>query len=231
MSSSDELNVQVIGDENVQFDLTFKIIIVGDSGVGKSCLSLRAIKNYFEDFYSPTIGFEFLSYNLQINDKKIKLQLWDTCGQEAYRSLITSFYKNSSLAIMVYSVDSEQSFNNIETWLNDIKTQASPDIKIILVGNKVDLEDKRQIKKEKGEEFSRMHDLNFFCETSAKSGFNAQNLFMEAGKILYNEHNKTKDNITRPGSLASTPYVNQMTSPVLIDEEEERPAKKKWCCL
>ena len=229
MSSSEELNVQVIGDENVQFDLTFKIIIVGDSGVGKSCLSLRAIKNYFEDFYSPTIGFEFLSYNLQINDKKIKLQLWDTCGQEAYRSLITSFYKNSSLAIMVYSVDSEQSFNNIETWLNDIKTQSSPDIKIILIGNKVDLEDKRQVTKAEGEDFCKSHDLNFFCETSAKTGFNAENLFIEAGKILYKEHIKTKDNITRPGSLASTPYVNGMSSPVLIDEEEERPSKKGCC--
>ena len=80
-------------------DISFKVIVVGDTSVGKSSLSIKAIKDHFEEFYSPTIGFEFLTYITKIEDKNIKLQIWDTCGQEAYRALISSFYKNSSLDI------------------------------------------------------------------------------------------------------------------------------------
>ena len=86
-------------------DLSFKIIIIGDSGVGKSCLALRATKSIFEETYKVTLGFEYCMFNIKINDKIIKLQIWDTCGQEVYRSLISNFYRNSSLAIIVYSVD------------------------------------------------------------------------------------------------------------------------------
>ena len=96
---SPEIQCEVINRDIGQFDLCFKLIIVGDSGVGKSWLSIKAIKNYFEELYAPTIGFEFLSFNMKINEQTVKLQIWDTCGQEAYRSLINSFYRNSSLAI------------------------------------------------------------------------------------------------------------------------------------
>ena len=163
-----------ISEDNNDSDITFKLIIIGDSGVGKSCLALKAIKNIFEDYYSPTIGFEFLTYSTKVEDRNIKLQVWDTCGQEVYRSLITSFYRNSSLAIIVYSIDSEESFRHIETWLNDVKTLSNPNIKIVLIGNKNDLEDQRKISKEKGENFYKDHKLSLFMETSAKTGFNSK---------------------------------------------------------
>ena len=192
MSNSD-LKCEILDQDQSQFDLSFKLIIVGDSGVGKSCLVIKAIKNYFEDLYAPTVGFEFLSFNAKIEDQTIKLQIWDTCGQEVYRSLINSFYRSSSLAILVYSIDNRNSFNHLEDWLNDIKTQSNPDTKIFLIGNKVDLEDKREISKEMGEKFCSDHNLSLFLETSAKTGFNAQNLFMQAGILLYKEHVKNKD--------------------------------------
>ena len=165
-----DLNCQILSDDFPTFDLSFKIIIIGDQGVGKSCLSIKASRNYFEDFYSPTVGFEFLTLNVKIEDQNIKLQIWDTCGQEVYRSLITSFYRSSSLAIIVYSIDNEDSFMNIEKWLNDIKTQSNPDVKIFLVGNKADLQEKRKITRAAGEKFSTEHKLSFFTETSAKTG-------------------------------------------------------------
>ena len=96
---------EIIGDNETDFDVTFKIILIGDSGVGKSNLTLRGAKNSFEESHNATVGFEFLSMLIKIGDKTIKLQIWDTCGQEIYRSLITSFYKSSSLALVVYSVD------------------------------------------------------------------------------------------------------------------------------
>ena len=213
------LKCERINQDLSQFDFCFKIIVVGDCGVGKSCLSLKAIKDYFEEFYKPTVGFEFLSFNVKVDDKTIKLQIWDTCGQEAYRSLINGFYKNSSLAILVYSIDNMNSFTHLETWLNDIKMQSNPDIKIFLIGNKVDLEDKRKISKEMGETFYKEHNLDFFMETSAKTGFNAHNLFIEAGSLLYKEYLKNKDNIYRKKIRFNTNCLSDSLDPEI---EEER---------
>ena len=97
--------LEVLPDDYPRYDLSFKIIVIGNSGVGKSCLSIKATKNIFENNYLATVGFEFFNFNVKINDKIIKLQIWDTCGQEIYRSLITNFYRNSSLAIIVYEIN------------------------------------------------------------------------------------------------------------------------------
>ncbi len=101
----DDLQYTLLPDDFTQYDLSFKLIVIGDSNVGKSCLTMKATRNCFENLHSPTVGFEFFTFNIKINDRIIKLQIWDTCGQEIYRSLITNFYRNSSLAMMVYSID------------------------------------------------------------------------------------------------------------------------------
>ena len=228
---SDDLKCQVLNDDCQSFDLSFKIIVVGDSGVGKSCLTIKASRNYFEDYYSPTVGFEFLTFNVKIQDQNIKLQIWDTCGQEVYKSLIHSFYRNASMAFIAYAIDNEESFNNIEEWLNDIKTQSNPDIKIFMVGTKADLEDKRKITKERAEEFANEHKMNFFMETSAKTGFNVQNLFIHAAKILYEENLLVKDKFSRPGSVADNlPYTPENNVVYLENDESDKPRKKKGCC-
>ena len=134
--------------ENLPHDFSFKMIVIGDAGVGKSCLTGRAIKDKFDFEYSPTVGFEFLTFSTKIDNKIIKLQIWDTCGQEVYRSLITNFYRNSSLAMMVYSINSRESFIHINQWLKEVKIHSHPDVKIILVGNKSDLENERSVSKE-----------------------------------------------------------------------------------
>jgi len=216
-----ELKIEVLQNEINQFDLAFKLIVIGDSGVGKSCLSIKATKDYFDYLYSPTVGFEFLSFHMKINEQVIKLQIWDTCGQENYRALINSFYRNSSLAILVYSIDNRHSFENLETWLNDIKIQSNPDIKIILIGNKADLEDNREITKEEGEMFATEHKLGCFMETSAKTGLNAKELFIKAGKILYEEHLKKKDNKVSPA--LSLPYIPDAADQTTEYSERSRP--------
>ena len=98
-------NIEILKEDYPNYDLSFKIIVIGNSGVGKSCLAVQATKNLFENNYVATVGFEFFSFNLKLDGKVIKLQIWDTCGQEIYRSLITNFYRNSSLAIIVYAID------------------------------------------------------------------------------------------------------------------------------
>ena len=96
---------EILKEEFPNYDLSFKIIVIGNAGVGKSCLSIQATKKKFENNYLATVGFEFFVFNMKYKNKVLKLQIWDTCGQEIYRSLITSFYKNSSLAIIVYAID------------------------------------------------------------------------------------------------------------------------------
>ena len=187
-----ESNAEIVEDTN-QYYLSFKIIVIGDSNVGKTCLTGRAAKDKFNTRYSPTIGFEFLTLCVKIDNRIVKLQIWDTCGQEIYRSLIKSFYRNASLAMIVYSIDSKKSFNNINEWMKDVKMQCLPNVRIFLIGNKNDLEDKRKVSFDKGKNFCKVNEFHLFMETSAKSGFNAKKLFINAAKLLYKDFIKLKN--------------------------------------
>ncbi len=193
MSSSENIKAEVLPEDYNQYDLSFKMIVIGDAGVGKSCLTTKASKGIFEETYSATIGFEFLVFNVKLNDKVIKLQIWDTCGQELYRSLISSFYRNASLAMMVYAIDNKESFNHIESWLKEVKLQSNPDIKIFLIGNKSDLDEKRKVSLEAAKTFKEENAIHYFSETSAKNGINAKEVFVEAAKLLYIEHLKYRE--------------------------------------
>ena len=229
--SQKDYDVEILDQENGKFELTFKIIIIGDSGVGKSCLAIRALKNIFESLYQPTIGFEFMSSYIKIDGKIIKLQIWDTCGQEVYRSLISSFYNNASLAIMVYSINNENSFNNLDFWLNEIRTKANPDINIILIGNKNDLENERKIPKDLGQEFSDNNGLNLFFESSAKTGFNVKQLFIEASKILYEQHIKYTNRFsTNSDSFEKDININSKMQSLSIEKDEQNQKRKRGCC-
>ena len=119
--SEEEITIETLPEDYAQYDLSFKMIVIGDSGVGKSCLTTKAVKNTFEEFYQATIGFEFLTFNLKMNETVVKLQIWDTCGQEVYRSLISNFYRNSSLAVLLYAIDNRESFINANNWLKELK--------------------------------------------------------------------------------------------------------------
>ena len=118
----------------------------------------------------------------------IKLQIWDTCGQEFYKSLVSSFYRNTSLAIIVYAIDDQKSFDDLDLWIKDLKMNSSPDIKIFLIGNKSDLNDERVISKEMAQKVKDEYDLDFFIETSAKNGINTKELFINCATILYEEN-------------------------------------------
>ena len=184
---------EILSEDYTNFDLSFKLIVIGNSGVGKSSLTNNGIKKIFNEAYNATVGFEFFTFNVKMNDKVVKLQIWDTCGQELYRSLITNFYRNTSLAVMVYAINSKESFDDIDMWLRELRTHSNPDAKVFLIGNKVDLENEREVKREQGEEFSKMNKINFFTESSAKTGLNAQNIFLKAAEILYDDYNKYQE--------------------------------------
>ena len=197
---------EILSDDYAQYDLNFKIIVIGNGGVGKSSLTNKATKNIFIQEYNPTIGFEFFSFNVKLDNKVIKLQIWDTCGQELYRSLITNFYKNSSLAIIVYSITDKRSFDDIELWLKEIKIHSNPDAKTFIIGNKIDLEEDRVISTEEGMNLKNNFNCYYFNETSAKTGVNAREIFLKATICLYDDYIKF---ISRSNSLTSSESFRQ----------------------
>ena len=192
----DEFKIELLPDDFPQYDLSFKLIVIGDSSVGKSCLTAQAVRNNFIEFYQAAVGFEFLTFNLRINTKIIKLQIWDTCGQEVYKSLISNFYRNCSLALIVYAINNRNSYEHAESWLNDLKNQSNPNVRVFLIGNKCDLEKERLVSKEEGETFKEQKKLDRFIETSAKTGENARIVMVEAAKILYKDYLKAKQDLS-----------------------------------
>ena len=131
---------EILSSDSAQYDYNYKIIIIGDSGVGKTCLTYRATSGEFREKIAATIGFEYFPFVVKYQNKILKLEIWDTCGQEAYRSLIKSFFNNSSLAIIVYAIDNRKTFTSIDEWIRQCKSLCSPDTKFFLIGNKNDVE-------------------------------------------------------------------------------------------
>ena len=187
ISHSPKTEIEVLDNiKGDNFDFNFKIIVIGNSGVGKSCLTLKATKDIFQENFVSTMGFQFYSFHVKINDKVFKLQIWDTCGQEIYRSLITNFYRTASLAIIVYSVTDKRSFEETEIWLKQVKLNADPNCKIFLIANKVDLPEK-QVTSEEGMNLKKEHGFECYMETSAKTGVNVKELFVNCALALYKE--------------------------------------------
>ena len=211
---------EILKDNFDNYDLSFKIIIIGNSGVGKTNLSNRAIRKKFETNHCMTIGFEFFSFNININNKNLRLQIWDTCGQEVYRSLIQNFYKNSSLAVLVYSIDDRKSFEEINFWFKEVKQYSNSNIKIFLIGNKTDLNEIRKVSTEEGLNFYNDFKLNLFCESSAKTGHNISKIFIKAGFILYDDY---LNNLNESDSIENESiHINDKVSFNSINSKQKR---------
>ena len=161
------------------FNYLLKYIIIGDSAVGKSNILLRYIHDKFNEEFQSTIGVEFGAKNLKIEDKIYRIQIWDTAGQETFRSITRAYYKNSVCACVVYDITNKNSFQNIKSWIEDCKKQSPKTVFMILIGNKVDLEDKRQVTSEEGAIFAEKNGMLFF-ETSAKNGKNIEEIFIKS---------------------------------------------------
>ncbi|XP_064123792.1 ras-related protein Rab-2A isoform X1 [Loxodonta africana] len=151
----------------------FKYIIIGDTGVGKSCLLLQFTDKRFQPVHDLTIGVEFGARMITIDGKQIKLQIWDTAGQESFRSITRSYYRGAAGALLVYDITRRDTFNHLTTWLEDARQHSNSNMVIMLIGNKSDLESRREVKKEEGEAFAREHGL-IFMETSAKTASNVE---------------------------------------------------------
>uniref|UniRef100_A0A3Q1IRQ5 RAB41, member RAS oncogene family n=1 Tax=Anabas testudineus TaxID=64144 RepID=A0A3Q1IRQ5_ANATE len=156
----------------------FKLVFLGEQSVGKTSLITRFMYDSFDNTYQATIGIDFLSKTMYLEDRTVRLQLWDTAGQERFRSLIPSYIRDSTIAVVVYDITNLNSFQQTSKWIDDVRTERGSDVIIMLVGNKTDLADKRQVSVEAAERKAR--ELNvMYIETSAKAGYNVKQVGLD----------------------------------------------------
>ena len=156
----------------------YKLVVLGDSGVGKSCIMSMYNKNYFNDFNESTIGAAFSTSIIEIKKRKVKLEMWDTAGQERFKSLAPMYYRGSKFAVIVFDITSKKSFNGAKKWIKQLITICGDSCSYILVGNKIDLEDRRQVLKQESKKFSEEKNI-LYIEVSAKTGENIENIFYD----------------------------------------------------
>lgn len=162
----------------------FKYIIIGDTGVGKSCLLLQFTDKRFQPVHDLTIGVEFGARMITIRNKPIKLQIWDTAGQESFRSITRSYYRGAAGALLVYDITRRETFTHLSTWLEDARQHANPNMTIMLIGNKCDLAHRRAVTTEEGAQFAKENGL-IFLETSAKTSQNVEEAFINTAAKVY----------------------------------------------
>ena len=220
------------------YDYLFKFILIGDSTVGKTCLLNTFVEGNFKTSSEPTIGVEFGSKLINCkNNTKVRLQIWDTAGQESFRSITRSYYRGAIGAILVYDLTNEDSFKAVPKWLTDCREHTNQNLSTILVGNKCDLESLRQINYEDAKEFSRDH--NLLCiETSAKTGVGIDSIFqilseqivakIDAGII--NPENETGIKRGKGKKEEIEDSVDQNIALHLEEQIENRTNEKESCC-
>ena len=174
------------------FDHLFKLLTIGDSGVGKTSLLLRFCDDSFSDSFITTVGVDFRFKTLEISGKLIKLQVWDTAGQERFRTITTAYYKGAHGIMLVYDITDKKTFTQISTtWLKTVKENATQNGEMILVGNKCDMDELRQVSQQEGSHFATTNNMPFF-ECSAKSGFNVDQAFIAIANNLMNREDLLK---------------------------------------
>ncbi|XP_050545854.1 ras-related protein Rab-30-like [Daktulosphaira vitifoliae] len=181
------------------YKFLFKVVLVGNAGVGKTCLVRRFTQGMFPPGQGATIGVDFMIKTIEIDNEKIKLQIWDTAGQERFRSITQSYYRSAHALILIYDITSQPTFDCLNDWLREIDEYASNKVLRVLVGNKIDKED-REIPSQVGQEFAQRHDMRYL-ETSAKQADNVEKLFVQIASELMEKAKSKGVHLENPQSV------------------------------
>ncbi|CAL5225268.1 g8062 [Coccomyxa viridis] len=207
----------------------FKYIIIGDTGVGKSCLLLQFTDKRFQPVHDLTIGVEFGARMINIDGKQIKLQIWDTAGQESFRSITRSYYRGAAGALLVYDITRRETFNHLASWLEDARQHANPNMTIMLIGNKSDLTHRRAVTTEEGEQFAKEHGL-VFLETSAKTAHNVEEAFINTARKIYEKIEQGVFDVSNESYGIKVGYGAGGQAGGTVRPGEAAPAKSSSCC-
>lgn len=202
------------------YDYLFKLLLIGDSGVGKTCVLFRFSEDQFNSTFISTIGIDFKIRTIELDDKKIKLQIWDTAGQERFRTITTAYYRGAMGIMLVYDITNQKSFENIKNWIRNIEEHASADVEKMVLGNKCDMNDKRVVSKESGETLAVEYGIKFM-ETSAKASINVDEAFFNIARDIKRKMDSKVDSNTKSkGSVV----VTESTKP-------RQGFLDKWCSV
>ncbi len=214
---SDEIKIEEATSPDIKEEYKLKVVVVGDSGVGKTNLIKRFTSDNFSYDSKATVGVEFISKSYIINKKVFKIEIWDTAGQERYKAITSAYYKGAKGCLIVYDTTSQATFNNIDKWMSEIKEKALTNIKVLIIGNKIDLKDKRIVSIE--DAMQKAQELQApIMETSALDATNVKEAFFDLMREMYKEIKKNLDLIEE----------SENNDGVQLDTNQEE--KKKGCC-
>ncbi|XP_041355669.1 ras-related protein Rab-8A-like [Gigantopelta aegis] len=202
------------------YDYLFKLLLIGDSGVGKTCLLFRFSEDAFNSTFISTIGIDFKIRTIELDSKKIKLQIWDTAGQERFRTITTAYYRGAMGIMLVYDITNEKSFENIKNWIRNIEEHASKDVEKMILGNKCDMNDRRQVSKERGEQLAIEHGIKFM-ETSAKASINVEEAFFTLARDIKLKMDRKQD---------ATSGQQNRAGGYQLSKKENQPKRSFWRC-
>lgn len=193
--------------------LTSEVLMVGDSGAGKSCLLLRFTDNTFSTEFISTIGVDFKVKEIEIDGKAVTLQMWDTAGQERFRNITQSYYRGSNGVVVVFDITDRMTFDHLTFWLKEIEKHASPTITRLLVGNKQDLKESRSVSRQEAELLASQYGMGYI-EASAKTGYHIEKMFCALAEVMMETQKRTPE----PEASAA------------IEIPVAKPVEKKGCC-
>ena len=208
--------------EEDNYEMMFKVVLVGDSSVGKTNIMSKYLKNEFHEDSKATVGVEFGSKQFTVEGHQIKAQIWDTAGQERYKAITSAYYKGAKGAFVVYDITRKQSFDSVDKWINDLKAAADKKLSIIIIGNKCDLEDQRQVNKEQGEEKAKNNEVAFM-ETSALSGENLDKAFE---KMINEVYKKCHEEMMAEADVD----IIGKSEDINLGKTQPKNTEKKKCC-
>lgn len=220
-------NIEKMPDNYDKENANFKVLFLGDPGVGKSSLVLRGITKKYNSLYKPTVGFDLLNHIVKIKDQVIKLQIWDTCGQEEFSMCNQSLFKNVTIAIIVYSIIKKETFENTKKWVSRVKDLSKENTIFFLVGNKSDLVSQREVTFLEGKTYGN-ENFKFFVETSSKSEYNVNILFKEIAIYLYENKIRTESYEEDDSKIGE--YIDGSQSTIFLNSQDLGNDKKCLRC-